>query len=61
MLSLVLEQGVRGEQLGLTENSDDATRNALRSARVRLQLILESWQNTGLLREHATLGRVMDN
>lgn len=61
VLSLVLEQGVRGEQLGLTENSDDATRNALRSARVRLQLILESWQNTGLLREHATLGRVMDN
>lgn len=56
--TLLLEQGVRAKQLGPSDASGD--NEALHAARVRLQLVLESWQKTHSLAEHASAGREME-
>ncbi|WFC93425.1 Nuclear pore complex nucleoporin component [Malassezia brasiliensis] len=56
--ALLLEEGVRRKQLGPTEAQGD--QEALQAARVRLQLLLESWQKTHSLAEHASAGREME-
>lgn len=58
--AMVLEHGVLQNKLGPADVQGDAQRDALRAARVRLQLILESWQKTKSLAEHASPGREME-
>jgi len=56
---LLLQEGVRAKRLGPgAEQAADAVQGeAVRSALVRLELLLDTWAQSGSLGEHATTGR----
>lgn len=55
---MLFEHGVQAKALGPSDAASD--NEALRAARVRLQLVLTSWRKTHSLAEHASAGREMD-
>ena len=56
--SLILDQGLRNQQLGPPNETKD--NEVLHAARVRLQLMLEAWRSTNSLVGYASQGRDME-
>ncbi|WFD42854.1 Nuclear pore complex nucleoporin component [Malassezia psittaci] len=56
--SLILDQGIRNQQLGPPNATKD--NEILHAARVRLQLMLEAWRSTNSLVGYASQGRDME-